>query len=200
MKSTTQLHRGLALALLLTVLASLYYGVVQPLADTYRSYDEQIEQATLRLTKLRQIAGTRGHIESKLRQVRRNDKSKHYFLSGRTPGLAAVALQNNIKTAIESAEGELSSFRILSEATEGDLTKVSAAMRLKASTVGLQEILYSLETGVPLVFIDRLSVRSRSYYSYYRRYRRNRAPTESLLDIDLEVSGYTRASQRVDSI
>lgn len=196
MKSTTRSHQGLALGLLLTLLASIYYLTVQPIIDSHHHYSEKIDQAKLQLGKLIRIANSQETIRDRLQEVKTKDVSGDYYLTGNTPGLAAATLQKNIKAIVESSQGQLVSIRDLPSSTETDLTKVSVAVRLKADNVSLQEILYALETTMPLIFVDKVSVSSRSYRS--RRY--GKTPTQSLLDIQLDLSGYARSSEATGSI
>ncbi|MGH8594060.1 MAG: GspMb/PilO family protein, partial [Gammaproteobacteria bacterium] len=70
------------------------------------------------------------------------------------------------------------------------LTKVATSLRLKAQTEGLREILHAIETQLPLVFIDKLSVRGLSFYSL-----RATSNTEPMLDIQLDLSGFARAAE-----
>lgn len=187
MRSTTLLHRVLSLGLLLTVLASIHYGLLQPLIDAYRSSDERLQQARSRLAKLMELAQSGKALEKRLEEFRRNDMSDRYYLSGRTPSLAAAGLQNHLKAIIEASGGQLISASDLPSTSEEKLTKVPTSLRLKARTDGLQELLYAIETQVPLIFIDKLSVRGMSFYGV-----RTASNTEPLLDIQLELSGYAR--------
>ncbi|MGH8613338.1 MAG: type II secretion system protein GspM [Gammaproteobacteria bacterium] len=187
MRSTTTLHRVLALGLLFTVLASVYVGFLQPLIDAYRSSADRLQQAEIQLGKLIQIAQSRKSIESRLAEFHRSDTSDRYYLSGRTPSLAAAGLQNHLKAIIEASEGQLITSSDLPSVNEERLTKVATSLRLKAQTEGLREILYAIETQLPLVFIDKLSVRGLSFYSP-----RATPNTEPMLDIQLDVSGFAR--------
>jgi len=186
-RSTTTLHRVLALGLLFTVLASIYVGFFQPLIDAYRSSADRLQQAQAQLAKLIQIAQSRKAIEGRLTEFRRSDTSDRYYLSGRTPSLAAAGLQNHLKAIIETSEGQLITSSDLPSANEEKLTKVATSLRLKAQTEGLREILHAIETQLPLVFIDKLSVRGLSFYSP-----RTTPNTEPMLDIQLDLSGFAR--------
>jgi hypothetical protein len=189
-RSTTTLHRVLAVGLLFTVLTTLYVGFVQPLIDAYRSSAERLQQAEMQLAKLTQIAHSRKAIERRLVEFRRSDTSDRYYLSGRTPSLAAAGLQNHLKAIIEAGGGQLITASDLPSANEEKLAKVATSLRLKAQTEGLREILYAIETQLPLVFIDKLSVRGLSFYSA-----RATPGTEPMLDIQLDLSGFARVGE-----
>lgn len=190
MRSTTMLHRVLSLGLLFTVLASVYFGFLQPLIDAYRSSGDRLQHAQTQLAKLIQIAQSRRTIESRLAEFRRSDTSDRYYLIGRTPSLAAAGLQNHLKAIIEASGGQLITSSDLPSANEEKLTKVATSLRLKAQTEGLREILHAIETQLPLVFIDKLSVRGLSFYSL-----RATSNTEPMLDIQLDLSGFARAAE-----
>ncbi|MGH8644598.1 MAG: type II secretion system protein GspM [Gammaproteobacteria bacterium] len=189
-RSTTTLHRLLALGLLFTVLASVYVGFLQPLIDAYRSSADRLQQAQAQLAKLIQLAQSRKAIENRLAEFRRTDTSGRYYLSGRTPSLAAAGLQNHLKAIIETSGGQLITSSDLPSTNEEKLTKVATSLRLKAQTEGLREILYATETQLPLVFIDKVSVRGLSFYSP-----RLTPNTEPMLDIQLDLSGFARVAE-----
>lgn len=189
-RSTTTLHRVLALGLLFTVLASMYVGILQPLIDAYRFSADRLQQAQNQLAKLTQIAQSRKAIENRLAEFRRTDTSDRSYLSGRTPSLAAAGLQNHLKAIIEASGGQLITSSDLPSANEEKLTRVATSLRLKAQTEGLREILYAIETQLPLIFIDKLSVRGLSFYSP-----RATPNTEPMLDIQLDLSGFARVAE-----
>ncbi|MGH6635097.1 MAG: type II secretion system protein GspM [Gammaproteobacteria bacterium] len=189
-RSTTTVHRVLALGLLFTVLGSMYVGFLQPLMDAYRSSADRLQQAQDQLAKLIHIAQSRKATESRLAEFRRTDTSDRYYLSGRTPSLAAAGLQNHLKAIIEASAGQLITSSDLPSTNEERLTKVATSLRLKDQTEGLREILYAIETQLPLVFIDKLSVRGLSFYSA-----RTTPNTEPMLDIQLDLSGFARAAE-----
>jgi len=149
-----------------------------------------LQHAQTQLAKLTQIAQSRKTIESRLAEFRRSDTSDRYYLIGRTPSLAAAGLQNHLKTIIEASGGQLITSSDLPSANEEKLTKVATSLRLKAQTEGLREILHAIETQLPLVFIDKLSVRGLSFYSL-----RTTSNTEPMLDIQLDLSGFARAAE-----
>ena len=196
MKTTTPIHRMLALALLLTTLGSIYLVTVQPLLDAHRRYDQRIDQARLQLSKLNAIVQSEGTIRAMLKQARENQTGKDYFLTGRTPGLAAANLQNHLRGIIEAGEGQLVSIRDLATNADDRLTTVRVNVRIKASTTSLQEILYAIETRTPLIFIDKVSIRSRAH----RGRRAQITSAQALLDIQLDLSGYAHTAAPEGSV
>ncbi len=189
--TSTPTHRGLAAALLVTVLVSLYFMIVQPVLDAHHAIDSQIEQEELRLSKLLAMVNSREALSQKLSMLKAKEQRSNLFVRGKTPSLAGATLQNHFKSIIEAADAQLLSIRMLPASEEKTLARVSASARLRATVEVLQEVLYATETQTPLLFIDKLSIRSRA------RYARSGTPANPTLDIDIEFSGYARTAKDV---
>jgi general secretion pathway protein M len=186
------LARVLALALLGAAVAGGYMLVVVPVLDAYRGTTEAIEQAEILLQRQRALAAQRPLLMTRIEEEREQADAIAGYLEGPSDALAAAQLQDRLKAVVEAAGGELRSTRILpAEAVEASPGTRRAALQVQmiVTVEGLAEVLYGLEAGQPYLLIDQLSVRNQR-----ERRRRGEAVPETMLDVDLRLSGFVRAT------
>jgi hypothetical protein len=89
------------------------------------------------------------------------DLSQIYFAAG-TPTLASAALQQRIVQSVGDASGKIIETTSL-DAGEDAAASSNQRVEIRASfdidNDGLLELLHGLETGLPLVFVDKISIR-----------------------------------------
>ncbi|MGQ0658436.1 MAG: type II secretion system protein GspM [Chromatiales bacterium] len=185
---TTWSHRLLALALLLTLAASAYYGPVLALMAAHERYNEEIDNTALRLQKLRGIAAEKATLERRLAARGPAGLAKTYQLQGSTEALAAAALQDHVRALVQEAGGKLKTTNPLPVTAESGLTRIGVSARMTLDVTGLQKMLHGIETGTPLVFVDKLAVRPGR--ETFQEAAAARADIELLVDMD--VSAYAR--------
>jgi hypothetical protein len=83
------------------------------------------------------------------------------FLPGETAAIAGAALQRIVTDTVEQVGGRLEESEIArSEQSEDDPGRLTLRVSFEADIVGLQNILFKLETGVPILILDSLTVES----------------------------------------
>jgi hypothetical protein len=85
------------------------------------------------------------------------------YLPGETAAIAGAELQRAVVAAIESAGGRLVESEVArAETTEADAEPGRVDLRVSFDTeiVGLQSILFALETGTPILLVRSLTVQS----------------------------------------
>jgi general secretion pathway protein M len=185
----------LARTLALTVLAAVaggYLLIIMPVLDAYRDNADAIEQAEILLQRQRALAAQRPLLLARIEEEKENAESMAGYLRGPSDALAAAQLQDRLKAVIEAAGGELRSTRILpAEAVEASpgTRRTALQVQMIVTIEGLAEVLYGLEAGQPHVLIDELSVRNQR-----ERSRRGEPETEPMLDVNLRLSGFVRAT------
>ena len=108
------------------------------------------------------------------------------YISGASPALANANLQQHVVTSVAAATGRLIETSVADMATaEGDTTlegRVGIRANFDIDNGGLLTLLHGLESGVPFVDVETISIR--------------RLPTEDngadRLRVDMEVSGVWR--------
>lgn len=179
--STRRIGTLLVVALMVLIPA-LWIGwsftAASALAEANRSQSETLESLKLRLAAL--SAGASG-AEAQAASV---------FLPGETPAIAGAALQRLVSDTVEGAGGRLAESEI--SRTEGEVPgqeadpgAVSLRVSFETDIVGLQRIVFALETGAPILMVQTLTIEAKEAAS---------AEAESpMLSVVLLVRGYTEA-------
>ena len=89
------------------------------------------------------------------------DDAASPYLPGATAAIAGAALQRIVADTVEEAGGRLAESEIARiDASEGDPGRVDLRVSFDSDIVGLQRILFKLETGAPIMILHSLNVRS----------------------------------------
>lgn len=82
------------------------------------------------------------------------------FLPGETPAIAGAALQRLVATTIEAAGGRVTESEISPAEAEEDPGQVELRASFDTEIIGLQKILFDLESGAPILLLRKLDVQS----------------------------------------
>lgn len=183
---TLRARRILALALLLALLAGAWLAVVQPLLGWRAAAGARLAEAGATLMRYRTVAGQSEEIVRQAAALRDVAEREALFLPGATEGQAAAALQDVIKAAVGSADARADSIQALEATADGALTRITMRVRLSADTKSLQRLLHALEAGRPVVLLDGLYVRARSFRADAQ---------ERNLDLRFDVIGFAQTGR-----
>lgn len=118
-------------------------------------------------------------------------QSANLLLEGETTGIAGANLQRQITDLVVTHGGAASSLQVLPPSTESDLIRISLSLSISVGIDGLQALIYALEAGQPLIFIDDILIRSgQSEFE---------APDPHLLgplDVTLQVSAFAANTEQ----
>lgn len=181
------LSRATALALLFGLILLAYAVVVAPLVAGYRQSEGAVAEARELLAGYRSVAARRDQLEAQLAALADRQDDSGLYLAGATDALAAAALQDDVKGAIEAGGGNLRSIQILPAEDEEGFRRVGVRVQLTATVNDLLRILHGIEAGRPFLFVDALEINNR------RARRRNRDEAETMdpvLLVRLDVAGY----------
>jgi general secretion pathway protein M len=176
------ISKALALAVLLSLLAIAYFGVVQPVIES--RIDQQAEIARLEnsLARYQTIAAQRALREAELAELKRRAAEADGLLRGANETLMAAAIQNRIKALVDAAHGELKSMQIMPPQADGPLRRITVRGQIGMTIEAAQRVFYDLEDGEPALFLDNLGIRSREET---RRH-------DGMLEVNLDVYGYAQ--------
>ncbi len=112
-------------------------------------------------------------------------QDKSLLLEGDKTGVAGANLQSLVNGLVTANGGTASSIQILPPKEDGNLMRISVSLSINVGTDGLRDIVHSLETGTPLIFIDDIVVREihddfRPPEPHYHRPARRYAASERL--------------------
>lgn len=183
-------RRALAVTILIVLVAALFFGVVQPLADSYLSDHQRIAQLKDAVAKYQRAAEELPARQAQLDALARDQASATGFLQGPSDTLIAAQIQNRIKSLADSAKVELRSSQVLPGAEEGKLKRIAVREQLTGTISGILSVFHGLEaTSSPSLFLDNISMRTRPIVT------RANAPTaDEILEVQFDVYGYTHGS------
>jgi len=178
-------RRFAAITLLLGALATVYVVVVLPLLGEFRRNEEAIAEAAEMLARFQSATVTQAGIEAQLDQLRQRQAQQGYTLTGSTDALAAVELQDRIKMVVRESGGVVRSVQTLPPEDEGSFRRIAVRLQMTTTTESLFNIVYSLETMLPLLFVDNVDVQSRPV-----RLSADQPATDPVLTVSLDLYGY----------
>lgn len=179
--------RAAAVVLLILLVVFLAALVAVPSLQLHKRYDAYLDDYTDKLQRYQRVAAMRPVIEERMADIIKQDGRK-YYLRSVSPTLAVAELQSSVTRIIEVHKGRILTSQVLPEKEElkkaGPL-KVAIQVHFAASIVPLQLILHAVETHVPYLFVEKVTVSS----SHGRAYKAE-AGVQPEFNVNLTISGY----------
>jgi general secretion pathway protein M len=167
---------GLALLGLMAVLPFIRLGALQ----------QTIARNQVELVELRKDIAREGELRKENSELAASGQdAKLLLLEGETTGIAGANLQRLMNGLVLAYGGAASSFQILPPKEDGNLMRISMSLSISVGIDGLRDIIHGLETGMPLIFIDDITIRSAQ-----DDFRETDPHFLGPLDVTLEVSGF----------
>lgn len=182
-------RRALALALLLIAVAVVIRAVAVPLVTTYvenRDTIAQMEDSIVRYSRLSTRIET---LESAVGSLEESDKLDDFVLAQESEPLAAAALQERVKSVVTTSGGTLTSTQVLPTETDQGFKRIIVNVRMAGSMDALQRVLHTLESDLPYLLADDITIFARG-----ARKRRRTAGAVDMLDVRFNLYGYMRAA------
>ncbi|WP_045836339.1 type II secretion system protein GspM [Hyphomicrobium sp. 99] len=126
-----------------------------------RSIDAAIAEHQEILSKLQQQLAREGEIRKENSELAVLGQDTDLLLKGETTGIAGANLQKLMNNLVIAHGAAASSFQILPPQEEGNLVRIPMSLSISVGVDGLRDILYSLEAGTPLIFLDEITIRSK---------------------------------------
>ena|SRR2546423_32045 len=176
--------RRLAVGILVAAIAMAAAIVVAPVWMLNRHYNEALADYTGKLGRYARIAGTRSDVAKQLEAMRAKEPRRN-FLRGPTAPLAAAETQEAIRAIIERSGGKLITMQPPVTKDDGRYRAITVNVQLTANIIALRAILHAIETNVPYLFIDNLSVRSQVPGNF-----KPNPGSEPEMFVQVDVTGY----------
>ncbi|WP_078119541.1 type II secretion system protein GspM [Thiosocius teredinicola] len=170
-----------ALAILLIPLILFANYVLVPLVDVYSTGSEDIEGMQDDITRYRRLIGQQADLEAADERLQQAQPLKPYLINGNNQALAAANLQRLLQDAAAAKGVRVLSLRVQNPRALGPLERVSVEARLQSDTPGLRNLLHTLETSKPYLFVDDMRINVRT--------NRRRNAIQDLLDVQLTLYG-----------
>lgn len=186
----TALSRGIAIGLLMVVLAMIYLLLVLPVHNRYLSNKQELEHYSSQIANYKAIANSRTKIEELLQTVQPRENALGYYLKGSTQALASAELQAYVRSIIEASKGSLVSTQPIVKGDREPERTVRVSVRMTGSIDSLQQVFYRIATGVPVLLTDDVMVR-RGKSSLPRS---DKQEDDGNLDVQFTITGFVRES------
>ena len=181
-----------ALVVLVLGLLLIIVGLVLPWLEKNSEYTREILLHHRQLQAYdRQIASLPA-LQEAIATQGANRAMDVYYVDAADASLGGITLQRLVEQLVGEAGGTMTSIQILPPFQQGVLTRVGVRLRLQITSAMLQQILYGIESHEPLLFVDKLNIRSLQRRS---RGRQNSQDQATQLNINLDVMAYIRGSQ-----
>lgn len=125
----------------------------------YHRYERELAERSEKLERFRRIAATRSEVARQLEAMRDKDARKFFLRSG-AAALSVAEAQEIVRGIVESSGGRLITMQALPAKEEGRYRQVSAQVQLSANIFALRKILHAVETHVPFLFVENLTVKT----------------------------------------
>jgi general secretion pathway protein M len=180
----------LVIAVILVYLVGFHWFIVRHL-----DYGEEIAGLSEQLGRFERVAANRDRYEALLQELQERRSDESLFLSGDDFNEAAAEMSEQLNQMIRTQTEDtcqIVSRQPVRPRIEERYQRVTVNARMRCGIEDLTKILYSLETGVPMVLAEEVTViKPRS-----RRTSRNgqQVQQQVLLDIRFNMSGYLRTA------
>jgi len=185
--------RLLALLILFGVVAVAGAFTLVPLWQLNQRLDARMAETQQNLAIQRRIARASAGLQPIMEQLERADVADTRYLKSSSEALAGAQLQDMVKKAIVSKGGSILSTQIVSAEQDGRFRRVVLRVKMRAALEQTVEIFFALETSATYLFLDNVSLTSRSNL---RRSPTPEATPEAVtpvpLEVEFDLSGYLR--------
>ena len=183
-------HRVLALLILLTLVTTVVAVITLPLRSALINFDDSIADLEFRLKKYNEMAQLEVPLKVRLESLTSRQETAEGLLKGESQAIAGANLQALFKQIVLSAGGRLESTQVLPGSASGVMEWIGIRAQFSGDIETLQRVLYGIEFNKPILFVDKIEIRT-------KRIRRSRrinpaADQAQELSVSLEVSGYRR--------
>lgn len=168
--------KAIAVLLFILVLAVAALAAVLPFFKSAALHDELVATRDLvdQQERLRLSASGR-------------QDGRDMLLEGESSGILAADLQHRVAELAQQNRMSLRSTQVLPPKGDGDLTVIGLEASLQGDIAGLRTLLYAVEMGAPILFVEALSVKATTSPEAAMR--------PVMLDVTLKVRGYGSAKE-----
>jgi general secretion pathway protein M len=183
--------RWLALGLLAAALALAYFVLIHPwFTVPMREVESHIGDARERELRLRMQVKQAPLVQQRLLQARANLARTPGFLPEHSPELATAALVQRLETVVSQASPgrracEITNRSPLQEPSREKYARVTVQVRLRCGMPELANVLHSLESGAPRLFVGNLNVLGQRVF-----FNPGQTGMQGGLDVSFDLYGY----------
>ena len=179
------ISRALALGLLGLLAAILWMGAVDPIKSRYNDNDQAITDGVRLLAGFTSVI-IQGHQTDVEITATDLERYRGDFLTGPEDSIIVANLQTQLSSLITARNAELNSARALPPKSRDGLEYLGVGLQIRAEMRSIQEVLHAIETGTPLLFVERAALRLDERGAAAGRAR----SAESIAPMTLEIDVY----------
>lgn len=180
-----------AIMLLVITLLLVYLLVFHWFILRHGEYAEEIGDLRTQLNRFQSVASQRESLQLQLSQIRSSKKDTDLFFEYPEFDEAAAAMSGSIGDMVRTQADDtcqIVSRQPVRPRVQERFQKVTVNVRMRCNADDFLKILYTMETGMPLMLVDDLNIiRPRT-----RRRSAARVEEQGALDIRFNVSGYLK--------
>ena len=186
-------NRLTALLLFVIVLLAVYLLCFHWFILQHREYSTEISDLSDQLGRFQRVAAQQSLYEEQLKSLQNRKSDEDLFLEGDDFNEAAAGMSERLSQMISTQADDscqIVSRQPVKPRVQERFQKVTVNVRMRCKIEDMKKVLYSLETGVPMVIADEVTVikpRARR-----RAKKDQQATAQSTLDIRFNMSGYLR--------
>ena len=178
-------QRALALVLFVAAVVAVLAVILGPVVLLHRHYDQSIAETSDRLRVYERVAAQAPQLRAALAAMERRD-GRRFYLANTAANLAGAEVQELVKAAIEDNGGRITTSQNTAPRDEGRFREIGVNVQFFATTPNLQKILMAIETHLPYLIVDNLTVRPLNAFRGFKP-----GPgQEPELNVQLDVGGW----------
>ena len=151
-------QRILAVVFLVLAVLLMLAVLLGPIILLHRHYSGAIDDLSDRLQRYQRVAGQAPELRRALEVLKEKD-GRRFYLKNTAPNLANAELSDLVRSAIESNGGRITTSQNPGPREEGAFRQLTVNVQFFATTPALAKILQALDTNMPYLIVDNLSVR-----------------------------------------
>jgi general secretion pathway protein M len=151
--------RTLALALLALCAAAVIALVAIPSYVLHKRYDAVIAESEGKIERYQKLAANRAEQQKAIDVVKAREGAR-FFLRNTAPNLAGAELTDIVRPLIETNGSRLTSIQPATLKEEAGFRLYTINVGFNATPANLQKTLFALETALPYLFFENLTLRA----------------------------------------
>jgi general secretion pathway protein M len=184
--------KATALMLLVIAILLVYLLLFHWFIQRHWEYAEEIGDLRTQLNRFQTVASQRDSLQAQLIRIHSSQTDAGLFLVYPSFDEAAAAMSGRIGDMVRTQADDacqIVSRQPVRPRVQERYQKVTVNVRMRCDAEDFMQILYAMETGMPLMLVDDLNIiRPRTR----RRTKPDQSATQGPLDIRLNVSGYLK--------
>jgi general secretion pathway protein M len=151
--------RALAVFLVFALVAAAVAAVSVPAYVLYNRYDDARSAAESRIDRYHRVSSVKVEYQRALEMLKARESGR-FILKNSAPNLGGGELTDLVRPMLESNGSRLTSIQPVTVKDEAGFRVYSINVGFNATPAALQKTLYALETSIPYLFLENVTLRA----------------------------------------